>query len=244
MLTKTEGFVLNSIKYSETSIICKVYTHALGLRTYIINSVRTNKPKHKAVFFQPLTLLNLVVYERENKDIQRIKEYQPIEVFQSLPFDIFKSSIALFITEILNRTIKEQESNPHLYDYLKSTILYLEYTDDSLGNFPLYFLLQLSRYLGFGPQNNYTLKTPYFDLIEGEFIGIEEEEIPPPLFMDKELSKMLSEVLDMSETDFVQKKIKRADRRQLFRWLLQYYGQHIENFKELKSVEVLEAVLG
>ncbi len=241
MLQKTRGIVLSHINYSETSIICKIYTEELGLRTYIVNSVRTQKPKHNAVFFQALTMLNMVVYEREQKDIQRIKEYQAIKVFQSIPFDIYKSSIALFITEVLDKTIKEEESNPALFNFLFHLIDYLEETEQGLGKLPVFFLLELSKYLGFYPNNNYTEELHTFDLQEGSFTYSLAEN--NTLLMDKEASQLLHSLLNLDQAAFFDAPIERNKRRQLLRWLIRYYGLHTSNFDSLKSLEVLEAVL-
>ena len=115
MLVKTDGIVLNFIKYRETSIIARIYTEQLGLQTYIVNGVRKKEPTGRIALFQPLTLLEMVVYASNSGGITRISEYKCAHQFQTLLYDIRKSSIALFLSEIISLTVKEEEENPPLF---------------------------------------------------------------------------------------------------------------------------------
>ncbi len=242
MLQKTQGIVLSHIKYSETSIICKIYTEALGIRTYIINSVRSSKPKNKAVFFQPLTRLNMVVYEKMTGDIHRIKEYGPDLVFQSIPFDVIKSSLAIFISEVLSKSIKEQEANSALFEFLSNTIDFLEQTEGNLGNFSIYFLLDLTKYLGFYPNNNFTEENSQFSLTDGVFAA-PPQLITRSLVMSVQMSELLSKMLGKDIMTILKTPITRENRKEMLQWLIRYYEHQISNFPELKSLSVLETVL-
>src|SRR4051812_34859696 len=146
MLFKTGGIVLNYIKYKETSIICKIYTEAFGLQSYIINGIRNNKAKNKIALFQTLTLLDLVVYNRPNSSLNRISEIKCHYPFKSIPFDLRKTTIALFLSEILNKTLKEQAENEDLFSFLKNSIKFLDKADENFENFHLQFLIKLSGY--------------------------------------------------------------------------------------------------
>src|SRR3954469_12504744 len=108
MLHKTRGVVFRFTKYGETSIIVNIFTELFGLQSYIVNGVRSKSAKNKIALFQPLTLLDLVVYHRENANILRIKEVKCLRAYQDLTSDIKKSSIAMFINEILNKAVKDQ----------------------------------------------------------------------------------------------------------------------------------------
>jgi len=242
VLEKTKGIVLSHVNYSETSIICKILTEELGLRTYIINGVRSAKAKNKLVFFQPLSYLNMVVYERAGKDIQRIKEYRPARVFQSIPFDVVKSGIALFITEVLIKSIGAQEADKNLFHFLEvECIAYLE--EQAMSKyFPFYFTLALTRYLGFYPNNNYdAVHRPFFDLMEGLFID-ESATIEQQLIMTRQYSRYFSSCLDKDISELEQLGIDRQERRKLLQWLIRYYRLHVSNFEKLQSLEVLEEI--
>src|SRR5688572_1524935 len=104
MFTKTRGLVLHTIKYSETSVISKIYTERLGLQSYIVKGVRSARSKGKAALLQPLTLLDMEVSQRENKNLQFIKEYRRAYSYQSIPFDTLKATIALFLLEVISKS--------------------------------------------------------------------------------------------------------------------------------------------
>jgi DNA repair protein RecO (recombination protein O) len=153
MLLKTKGIVLNQIKYRETSIITKIYTEDFGLKSYIVNGVRTKSSKTKIGLFQPLTLLDLVVYYKEKTTLHRISEIKCYSPYKSIPFEIKKSSIVLFLSEILNKTLKEEISNKELFDFLSTSLIYFDEVKEDYHNFHLQFLFQLSAFLGFFPSN-------------------------------------------------------------------------------------------
>jgi len=151
MLQKTRGLVLNYLRYRETSIIVKIYTEEFGVQTYIENGVRSSKGKNKIALFQPLTLLDLVVYFKDSAGIQRISEIKVNHPYSTIPFDITKSTIALFITEVLSKTLKEEAGNPRLFQFLRESLIWLDQATEGYENFHLWFLLRLSFYLGFEP---------------------------------------------------------------------------------------------
>ena len=105
MLQQTQGIVLKTFKYSETSLIVRIYTEKLGLQSYLINRVRHKKAKIKPALLQGLSVLDMVVYHRQNKNIQHIKELKLAYVFSAIPFDTVRSSIALFIAATSALTI-------------------------------------------------------------------------------------------------------------------------------------------
>ena len=118
MLIKTRGIIFKAIKYSETSLIVDIYTEEKGLRKYIISGVRSKKGQGKASLLQVMSMVDLVVYEREDKELNRIKEIKAGHVFQGIPFDLSKGVIGLFMAELARKTIKEATSNPELFQFL------------------------------------------------------------------------------------------------------------------------------
>ncbi|MGB5930624.1 MAG: DNA repair protein RecO, partial [Cyclobacteriaceae bacterium] len=151
MLSKTRGIVLNFIRYKDTSIIVRIYTEAFGLRTYIVNGVRSSRGKSsKIAFYQPLTLVDLVVYNHDQRDIHRLSETRCSRTLQSIPFEPAKSCMALFITEMLVKVLKEEESNEELFRFIYHSVEMLDMMDSHYQNFHIQFLLKLSSFLGFG----------------------------------------------------------------------------------------------
>lgn len=147
MLHKTRGIVLHYIRYRDTSIITKIYTERFGLQSYIVNGVRSKSAKSKIALFQPLTLLDMVVYHRENS-INRISELHIGRPYQSLHTEIKKSSITLFLAELLQQLLHEEEENPELFSFIFDGLAYFDEQNQGYENFHVQFLLQLSRFLG------------------------------------------------------------------------------------------------
>jgi len=227
MLYKTRGIVINYIRYRETSVIVKIYTEQFGIQTYLENGVRSAKSKNKIALFQPLTLLDLVIYHKDGKGIQRISEIKCNAPFQTIPFDIHKSSIALFITEILSKSLQEENGNTPLFHFLNNSILWLDGVTENYENFHLQFLLQFGTYLGFSPENAQEMSHE---------LSIHTQPV---------LTKVLENQLDVLMNTQYDKapKIDRFSRNQLLDSIILFYRLHVDTLTEVKSLAVLHDVM-
>lgn len=236
---KTRGIILHHLKYSESSIIAKVYTENFGIQSFIVRGVRKKGSKTKAGLFQPLSLVEMVVYHNEKSNIQNLKEVKNAFPFKSIPFDIYKSTITIFLNEILFKTLKEEEPNLQLFNYIFDAIEYLDQKEDNYFDFHILFIILLSKYLGFFPKNNYSKENTCFDLTEGIFV----KNIPGHQhFIDEPISKYLSVYLAISFSDLDNNKLSYKLRKEFLEKLLEYYKIHIEGFGNLKSYPVLQAI--
>ena len=139
MLAKTKAIVLRNTNYRENSVICKMYTREYGMRTYILQSIRKGKAAIKPSMIQPLSLVQMVAYEKPNVGINRIKELKNVPLLMEIHDDIIKKSIALFLVEILNQCITEEQCEEELFDFIEKKILALE-SGDAPKYFPISFL--------------------------------------------------------------------------------------------------------
>jgi DNA repair protein RecO (recombination protein O) len=105
----TKAIVLHQIKYAETSIIAWLFTEKFGRKSYIFNNARGLKSKYNFAIFQPLTQLDLVVYNNNKPHLQRVKEASQAIHYQSITSHFIKSTITFFLAEILCHTIREEE---------------------------------------------------------------------------------------------------------------------------------------
>ncbi len=237
---RTVGIVLQSIKYGDTSLISKIYTREFGLLSFIIKGIRNAKSRKNASQFQPLRILDLNIRYKENRNLQFLQEFESHVVYKSLPFDIVKSGIALFISEVLVQSVREEEPNATLFDFLENAFKTLDAQSESMAWAPHLFLLQLSPHLGFLPQNNYDETTCYFDLEAGHFSpadGVDRN------FLNPQESALLSDLLKTRVQHFhCETNASTEERRTLLNELVKYYRLHLESFQPLKSLEVLEAV--
>ncbi len=239
MLYKTKGIVLNTIKYSETSIIAKIYTDSFGLVSYIIRSSRKSRTGIKTGLFQPLTLMDFVAYHKKKTGLHTIKEITGCHQFTGIPYDIKKSSVAIFIAEVLNKAIKEEEQNKILFYFIYNSIELLDKTEGRISEFNLYFLLELSQHLGFYPQGNYNERHKIFNLYDGHF----QEHIPEhPYFIDTEMSRHFYKLIGKPLKDLSESGIPATIRKELLNKILDYYRIHLNGFNTLKSYAVLEEI--
>jgi DNA repair protein RecO (recombination protein O) len=222
MLYKTRGIVLGYIKYSDTSIISKIYTEEFGLQTYIVNGVRSKSSKNKIALFQPLTLLDMVVYHKENRDINRISEIKCNTVFHSIPFVQKKICIVIFLSELLGKTLKEHHPNKDLFELILHSISYLDETQEHYENMHLQFMIQLAAFLGFSPGS-------VEDIVEEIRISLSEEE-----------KEIMESLIYAPPDEYV--KINNQTRRHLLDCLIRYYSIHIESFGTINSLSVLQEI--
>ena len=162
MQIKTEGIVLHSLKYSDSATIVTVYTVQFGRVSYMVHGVNKKKSKFRAAFLQPLTLVEMDVFHVPGKEIQTIKDIRIAFPFTGIPFHPVKNALALFISEVLFRSLKRAEEDDNLFQFLSNSIRMLDYCEEGLANFHLVFLVKLSRYLGFEPNTDHG-QTRYFD---------------------------------------------------------------------------------
>jgi DNA repair protein RecO (recombination protein O) len=236
MLQKTRGILLHSLKYGETGIIATVYTELFGKVAFLLQGTRTRKSPVKGIHLQALYLVDLEIYYRPGRDLQRIKELKNAFPFSSIPFEIRKSSQAIFLAEVLNKVLREEESHPALFEFLFYSIQILDLLNEGTANFFLIFLVQLSRFLGFGPTNNFSAEVPYYDLMAGVFVAA----IPShPHYLSKEESAVFSALLDMSYEKAAEIRIESAIRIILPDRILEYFSLHLGSKITTKSLDIL-----
>jgi len=228
-----EGIVLQKIDYSETSLIIKVLTQEEGVQSFIFQGAKRKNKKGNLV--SPLAILSIGYFRRGDSELGKISSLEPAIIYKTIPFDPYKSSILFFMTEVINKTVKEKELNHELYTFLKSILQILDLSEN-LANFPIKFLYQLTKYLGFYPQVD--KNGLYFDLQEGRYVPYTPNH---PFYLSEEKSALL---LALSGTKFDGDNdpiIPLDKRRELVYDLLKYYEVIFDNFQEIKSISILEA---
>lgn len=241
MYHTTLGIVFRQTKYSDTSLVVRIFTEEMGLRSYIIKGARGPKSKMKASLFQPLTLLELMVSQKEKSDLQHIREARVAYPYQSMYLDIRKSSVLLFLNEILYKSIQEEVVNPELFRYLFDHLILLDQTTENPANFPLSFISHLTRYLGFFPHGGYLNPDTVFDLTEGQFV--QTEALPSENFIVGLNCAWFSQLLATSPEKFYALTIPSPIRGVLLEKILRYYHYHLPLTGEFKSHLVLHDVL-
>ncbi|MEM9837371.1 MAG: DNA repair protein RecO [Bacteroidota bacterium] len=238
MLITTRAIILRTIKYQETSLIVEAYTELKGLRKYIISGVRKSKARTPASLLQVMNLVEIVAYEREDRDLNRLKEVRLAYPFQQIPFDVIRGTLGLFMAEIAHKTVREREPNAGLFNFLFGSFHYLDNCQGSLANLPLHYLLELSTYLGIMPSGEWSITTPFFDLKEGQFVA----HLPAYThYLDEEKSLIIHQLLHLDRLVAQDFKVAKPIRISLLDELIHYYGIHIEGMGEVNSGKILRA---
>ena len=239
MLQKTRGIVLHRIKYSDSSVIVYIYTEKSGRQTFLVRGARRKKSHIKINLFQPLYALDLEIYYNPKRELQSINEYNIIIPFISIPNNIQKSTIALFLGEMLYRFLLEEEANNPLFEYLLNSIRYLDKTEKSVSNFHLLFLIQLTKYLGFNPNDNYSEQTPVLDLKNGVFV----QTIPNHTnYLNLKESRLFYNFQNTNFEKINLLKLGSASRTNLLARIIEFYKLHQSFLGEIKSFQIMKEV--
>ncbi|HLV45937.1 MAG TPA: DNA repair protein RecO [Flavobacterium sp.] len=228
MYSITEALVLGSVKYQDKNLIVKCYTREFGLVSYFIRNAFNHKNK-LAVYFQPLNWLNITAKHRLNGSLEYIKEVSIHYNYQTIPFDFDKSSMALFLAEALNLSIKQLEADRAFFDFMTRAIRLFD-CELPLPDFHLYFLINASKYLGFYPLDSEN--HDYFNPVDGVFEAFPSERCLP--LRESALMKRLLTLEDLSVARFSQN-----ERQILLKTLVHFFSLHIHGFEHLKSLDVL-----
>jgi DNA repair protein RecO (recombination protein O) len=243
MTHKTKGIIIRTVKYGETSVITTAYTELFGIQSYIVKGVRqsTKKSGGKAIYFQPAAILDMVVYHNEFKNLNFIKEYEWAHLYQNVLFDVIKNTVAMYMMEMLQHSLRQPEANPGLFYMIEDTLKQLDNaTPVSTANLPLYFSLHLAGELGFRIQGNYNTDTPYLDLQEGQFV---EQKPIHSYFLENQLAEATSQLLSINfYNDLEAIHFNRDVRRKLIIACQNYIALHVQDFGEIKSLPVLQEI--
>ena len=235
MLIKTKAIVISSLKYQEKSLIVKCFTQSEGLKSYFVrDAFSSRKSNQKIAYFQPLTILEIEAIHKNKGTLENFKEIKIATPFQSIYADIYKSTIALFISEILHHSIHEEEKNEALFTFLETALNWLD-THNDIANFHLILLLEITKYFGFYPDIS-QLENPFFEIREGVFIPFQAVNS-----LSEHESSLLKKLIELRfESD--KKTFHSSERQIILKILIEYYGFHLEGFKKPKSLEVLREV--
>lgn len=234
MTVKTKAIVFSAIKYAEADLIVTCFTEKAGIKTYLLrNILKSKKSGLKTSYFQPLTQLELVATHKNKGTLEYIREAKIAVPYKSLHTDIVKTGLVMFLSEILKSCIREEEANVQLYHFIEQSLLWLD-ENQQVANFHIYFMLQLSSYLGFYPDAT-DKNLPYFNLLEGKFQLNKIE----PYCMEGETVDHLKMFFDNDKEELKSLHLSKQSRSNLLDVLLTYYQLHVQGYKKPKSLAVL-----
>lgn len=237
MRTKNNSIVLSKLRYRDNDLIVKCYTQQRGVVSYLLKGVlKSKKGLSKTVYFQALSQIQIEENYRPNQSLHFISEVKFNYIYKSLHSNIYKGAIVLFLSEILSNVLKEEEQNEDLFQFIAIAMEYLD-NEDRFSNFHLLFLLKLTRYLGFQPEN-LDIDFPYFNLESGIF----EAANHGVYSISGENLTLLKRLLGINFDGLNTIKISARQRQEFLNLLLYYFELHLGSFKKPKSLQVLNEV--
>lgn len=235
MLIKTKAIVLSALKYQEKSLIVKCYTLNHGIQSYFVPSAFSAKKSNQRIaYFQPLNTLEIEATYKNKGTLEHFKEVKLAHTYQTIYSDIIKSTIVLFLSEILHHSILEEEKNETLFAFLETALLWFD-THEEASNFHLIVLMELTKHLGFYPDCS-EINFPFFDKIEGCFVAFQSMSA-----LNEHETTLFKKLLNL-KFDSDQKIFTAIERQILLKILLDFYTLHLDGFKKPKSLEVLKEV--
>lgn len=239
-MIKTRGIVFRTMKYRESSMILDIYTEELGLRSYLVNGVRSSKSKKSANILQPMSQLDLIVYDTKGAgQLNRISEFKLDHFYRKIPFDVVRGMIGQCMIEILRKTVKDDEANPVMYRFIQSWFRFLDSTTESVKNILIVFMVELASMVGFAFDLEKG-KDDYFDLQEGVFTA----EIPLHIYyLDPQLSEYLYQAVHLAKSECHELNMPNKHRSILIDQLVIFYRLHVPSFGELSTLDILRGIL-
>jgi len=238
MIVKSKAILLHSMRYTDNSSIIHFYTREYGKVSMIVKGISSKKKTTRNIYFQPLYIFDLEFYRRETREMQTLKDLTLIYTPSEIPVNIFKSTVSLFLSEVLYSVIREEEVNHSLFDFLETVIVTLDSTGESIANFHLWFLVRFAAFAGIGPSPSVS-QTEWFDLLNGVFVPqkpLHNFSIEPALAI--KFNSFL-----VTDFDGLNKIIlSTEERRSLLDLLVQYYSLHFPGMRKIRSLEILNEV--
>ena len=239
MLERTIGIVLHQVKYNDESVIVNIYTLQHGNMGFLVKMPRQKRSNVRTLLLRPLNILELDFDFRPNLSLQRIRDMKLHVSYESLPYEPVKGTLALFLSEFLYHTLRNEMENPPLFKYLCNSLQWLDRSQKGLPNFHLVFLLRLTRFLGFWPNVLDYRKGRVFDMREAAMT----DTLPlHSQYLNTEESSLLPFLLRMDYATMHLFRFSRSQRAEVLDRLIDYYRMHIPEFPELKSLDVLRTV--
>ena len=234
-MQKDEVILLGIIPYKEQNVILKTYSKGSGMLSFYMAKSRSKKASKNN--FSVFSILEIIYDQGKNNMLPKLLESKIKFPLLDVRFNIQKSSMALLLSEIIGKCIKEEEVNLDLYIFLEEQILNLENSKNKFANFYLFLLCQLMSFLGIAPETNND--AGIFDLKEGIFTNLRPNHVQ---YLNQEESILLSQYLTLNWENAQEIKMNGNQRKEFLHQILLYYKLHLDGFENPKSLAIIEEV--
>lgn len=212
--------VLHQTKYSDSTLIIHAVDSIVGRKSFMLRGVGSAKGKRSAALFHPLNIIDVVSASSPKSSLAYIREWEAVASLSSIRQDIFKSSVAIFISEVLYRSLRTEDSEEGLFDWLCSAVSMLETTQGSVANFHLWFMASYCTRMGFEPAGSFE---------------------PQAIFSQEELD-LLEKIMKMPLEQTLSIPLSAARRQAFSRKMIQYLSFHLGLDLNVRSLDVLHSI--
>jgi DNA repair protein RecO (recombination protein O) len=233
MKYSSRAIALSYIKHAESSIIAKIFTEEKGLQIFIIKGVRNKKSKKKIGLFQALQLSNINATYLSKKSLQYLTDISLLNSQTQEGINMKKNFLSLFVAEAASKILHENEVDKPLFQFLWNLKTALDSSNEIDPNFPIIFMIDLSKYMGFYPLNKEEASI-YFNLELGEFTNSIEQ---LNYYINQENSRYFKALLNKQKIT-----IPYANRNQLLLDLIDYYKLQHHELKNMTSHLIIESL--
>ncbi|MDX9903523.1 MAG: DNA repair protein RecO [Bacteroidales bacterium] len=235
MLIKTEAILLHHVRYSDNSLIAQFYTLDHGRMSVMVRGLSSKKGNARFSYFRPMNVFSLEIYHSEKREVHNLKEMSLAFVPRNTPADIRRSTLAMFISEVLYNIIREEDVNRRLYEFIRSSAVTLDEMQEGISNFHLWFLVAFMAYTGIGPTAA-TVRDSYFDMLTGQFTASQPMH---PDFLEPHHAAVFNRLLQMPAMELETMHLQGEERSQLLESILRYYSLHLAGIRQFRSLTVL-----
>ena len=237
MQVSTKAIVVSKLRYKDSDLIVRCYTEQFGIQSYLLkNALKSRRGKFKPAYFQPLTIIDIEAEHKTNRSLQYLRDIKIQNQFESIHTNIIKSTIAMFLAEVLTTVLKEEEENLSLFNYLETALIWFD-ENETDTNFHLFFLMELTKYLGFYPDVSQS-NLSYFNLEDGKFYNVKSGKY----VVEGENLRLLKQLLGIKFDIDKSIQFKPTNKLEFLNMLLLYLKLHLDSFKQPKSVAVLNQI--
>jgi len=111
----TEGLILKTYDYSETSKIAVVFTKHFGKIKVIAKGAKSKNSKTGAIL-EPGSYVKLVFYLKHDSELFNVSEASLIEQFSSVRLDLVKFAYYMYLLELVDALFEHEEGMHSLFD--------------------------------------------------------------------------------------------------------------------------------
>lgn len=224
MKQKTVGILITKKNYSESSLILSFYTEDSGLISFIFKGA---KKKKLPIFY--LGIYEITYFKRPESSLGIVNSIDPAVILNDIFTNPQKLILSFFIVDLLKETLKVEQPDPLIFDFIKNQIIQLE-VQENLIHFPINFLTNHIQNLGFSP--NINVENPLgFDLKLGRFT--------------KEQTDLETDAVQLLYLAFKNRAINsnKFTAQKALLILLEYCKLHLPNFNVNKTLNVIRETL-